>query len=145
MDPYVFEQSNGLWYERRGDYYFPCLTAEEATPVGVWGQRHLRFLKQNRRALYLELKTSGRLNAHLADVDRQADAMLDELNLSSGSRGSHLVYDPQGTLPSAKLSEMYRFSVSDKATAGKIQQLTFDASTLESKIEWREQRPIPKV
>ena len=72
-------------------------------------------------------------------------AMLDELNLSSGSRGSHLVYDPQGTLPSAKLSEMYRFSVSDKATAGKIQQLTFDASTLESKIEWREQRPIPKV
>ncbi len=72
-------------------------------------------------------------------------AMLDELNLSSGSRGSHLVYDSQGTLPSAKLSEMYRFSVSDKATAGKIQQLTFDASTLESKIEWREQRPIPKV
>lgn len=79
MDPYVFEQSNGLWYERRGDYYFPCLTAEEATPVGVWGQRHLRFLKQNRRALYLELKTSGRLNAYLADIDRQADAMLDQL------------------------------------------------------------------
>ena len=79
MDPYVFEQSNGLWYERRGDYYFPCLTAEEATPVGVWGQRHLRFLKQNRRALYLELKTSGRLNAHLADIDRQAETMLDRL------------------------------------------------------------------
>ena len=79
MDPYVFEQSNGLWYERRGDYYFPCLTAEEATPIGVWGQRHLRFLKQNRRALYLELKTSGRLNAHLADIDRQAETMLDRL------------------------------------------------------------------
>ena len=79
MDPYVFEQSNGLWYERRGDYYFPCLTAEEATPVGVWGQRHLRFLKQNRRTLYLQLKTSGRLNAYLAEIDRQADAMLDQL------------------------------------------------------------------
>lgn len=77
MDPYVFEQSNGLWYERRGDYYFPCLTAEEATPVGVWGQRHLRFLKQNRRALYLELKTSGRLNSYLADIDQQAENMLD--------------------------------------------------------------------
>ena len=79
MDPYVFEQSNGLWYERRGDYYFPCLTAEEATPVGVWGQRHLRFIKQSRRTLYLQLKTSGGLNAYLANVDRQVDAMLDQL------------------------------------------------------------------
>ena len=86
MDPYVFEQSNGLWYERRGDYYFPCLTAEEATPVGVWGQRHLRFIKQNRRALYLELKTSGSLNAYLADVDRQADAMLDRLMTQMAER-----------------------------------------------------------
>ena len=79
MEKYIYEETNGLWYERRGDYYFPCLTAEEATPVGVWGQRHLRFLKQNRRALYLELKTSGRLNAHLADIDRQAETMLDQL------------------------------------------------------------------
>ena len=86
MDPYVFEQSNGLWYERRGDYYFPCLTAEEAQPVGVWGQRHLRFLKQNRRALYLELKTSGRLNDYLAGVDRQADAMLDRLMTQMAER-----------------------------------------------------------
>ena len=86
MDPYVFEQSNGLWYERRGDYYFPCLTAEEATPVGVWGQRHLRFIKQNRRALYLELKTSGRLNAYLADIDRQAETMLDRLMTQMAER-----------------------------------------------------------
>ena len=79
MEKYIYEKSNGLWYERRGYYYLPCLTAEEATPVGVWGQRHLRFLKQNRRALYLELKTSGRLNAYLADIDRQAETMLDQL------------------------------------------------------------------
>lgn len=79
MDPYVFEQSNGLWYERRGDYYFPCLTAEEAPPIGVWGQRHLRFIKQNRRALYLEQKTSGRLNVYLSDIDRQAETMFDRL------------------------------------------------------------------
>ena len=77
MKKYIYEETNGLWYERRGDYYFPCLTAEKALPIGVWGQRHLRFLKQNRRTLYLELKTSGRLNAHLADVDRQAETMLD--------------------------------------------------------------------
>ena len=86
MDPYVFEQSNGLWYERRGDYYFPCLTAEEATPVGVWGQRHLRYIKQNRRALYLELKTNGRLNAYLADIDQQAETMLDHLMTQMAER-----------------------------------------------------------
>ncbi len=76
MEKYVHEKSNGLWYERRGDYYFPCLTAEEATPVGVWGQRHLRFLKQNRRTQYLELKTSSRMNAYLTDIDRQATPCL---------------------------------------------------------------------
>ena len=86
MEKYIYEKNNGLWYERRGDYYFPCLTAEEATPVGVWGQRHLRFIKQNRRALYLELKTSGSLNAYLADVDRQADAMLDRLMTQMAER-----------------------------------------------------------
>ena len=79
MEKYIYEKSNGLWYERREDYYFPCLTAEEATPVGVWGQRHLRFIKQSRCTLYLQLKTSGGLNAYLANVDRQADAMLDQL------------------------------------------------------------------
>ena len=67
-------------------YYFPCLTAEEATPIGVWGQRHLRFIRQNRRALYLELKTSGRLNAYLADVDRQAEIMLDQLMTQMAER-----------------------------------------------------------
>ena len=79
MKKYIYEESNGLWYERRGDYYFPCLTAEEEMPIGIWGQRHLRFLKQNRRTQYLELKTSGRMNAYPADIDRQADAMLDRL------------------------------------------------------------------
>lgn len=79
MEKNIYEETNGLWYECRGEYYFPCLTAEEAPPIGVWGQRHLRYIKQNRRALYLQLKTSGRLNAYLADIDRQADAMLDRL------------------------------------------------------------------
>ena len=79
MKKYIYEETNGLWYERRGDYYFPCLTAEKALPIGIWGQRHLRYIKQNRRTLYLELKTSGRLNAYLADMDRQAETMLDQL------------------------------------------------------------------
>ena len=86
MEQFIYEETNGLWYERRGDYYFPCLTAEEASSVGVWGQRHLRYIKQNRRVLYLELKTSGRLNAYLADVDRQADVMLDRLMTQMAER-----------------------------------------------------------
>ena len=80
MEQFIYEETNGLWYERRGDYYFPCLTAEEASSVGVWGQRHLRYIKQNRRVLYLELKTSGRLHAYLAAVARQADGMRDRLS-----------------------------------------------------------------
>ena len=63
MEKYIYEETNGLWYERRGDYYFPCLTAEETTPIGVWGQRHLRFIKQNRRAV------SG------AESERQAERL----------------------------------------------------------------------
>ena len=86
MEKYIYVETNGLWYERRGDYYFPCLTAEEASPVGVWGQRHLRFIKQNCRALYLELKTSGRLNAYLADIERQAETMLDQLMTQMAER-----------------------------------------------------------
>ena len=86
MEKYIYEETNGLWYERRGDYYFPCLTAGEASPVGVWGQRHLRFLKQSLRALYQELKTSGRLNAYLADIDRQAETMLDQLMTQMAER-----------------------------------------------------------
>ena len=86
MKKYIYEETNGLWYERRGEYYFPCLTTEEAPPFGVWGQRHMRFLKQNRRTLYLELKTSGRLNAYLADVDREAETMLDQLMTQMAER-----------------------------------------------------------
>ena len=86
MEQYIYEETNGLWYERRGDYYFPCLTAEEASSVGVWGQRHLRYIKQNRRVLYLELKTSGRLNAYLADIERQAETMLDQLMTQMAER-----------------------------------------------------------
>ncbi len=86
MKKYIYEETNGLWYERRGDYYFPCLTAEEAPPFGVWGQRHLRYIRQNRRTLYLQLKTSGRLSAYLADIDQQAETMLDQLMTQMAQR-----------------------------------------------------------
>ena len=48
MDKYIFDEGNGLWYELIGDYYFPCLTVptEEEQPVGIWGQRHKRYIKE---------------------------------------------------------------------------------------------------
>ena len=80
MDKYIFNESNGLWYELRGDYYFPCLTvpAEEQS-VGVWGQRHKRYLKDFRPAFYNALLLSGELNSYLVDIDQQAKAMLSQL------------------------------------------------------------------
>ena len=81
MDKYIFDESNGLWYERQGDYYIPCLTlpTEEEQPVGLWGQRHLRYIKEHRKALYTDLQLSGKLNSYLADIDQQAEVMLSRL------------------------------------------------------------------
>ena len=69
----IFEELGGK-YERQGDYLIPCLTvpAEEEQPIGIWGQRHLDYLKQYRKVTYTNLLTSGRLNIYLADIDKQA-------------------------------------------------------------------------
>ena len=74
MEKYIFDKCNGLWYELRGDYYIPCLIvpAEEERPIGIWGQRHLRYIKVERKALYTELLTTGRLTTYLADINEQA-------------------------------------------------------------------------
>ena len=76
----IFEQLGGA-YEQQGDYLLPCLTVpdEKEQPIGVWGQRHLRYLKEYRRATYITLLTSGRLNAYLADIDRQAQERMDAM------------------------------------------------------------------
>lgn len=73
MEKTIFEELGGS-YERQGDYLIPCLTlpAEEEQPIGIWGQRHLDYLKQYRKITYTNLLTSGRLNTYLADIDRQA-------------------------------------------------------------------------
>lgn len=77
MDKYIYDENNGLWYELQGDYYLPCLTlpSEEEKPIGIWGQRHKRYLKEHRKATYTTLLTSGRLNAYLAEIDKQAEEM----------------------------------------------------------------------
>ena len=81
MDKYIYDEKNGLWYELQGDYYLPCLKLpkEESRHIGVWGQRHLRYLKQHRKVLYSELLISGKLNDYLADLNEQAEAMLSRL------------------------------------------------------------------
>ena len=77
MEKVIYDEKNGLWYELQGDYYIPCLKLleEEQQPIGIWGQRHLRYIKQNHKVLYLNLLTSGKLNGYLADLDKQADEM----------------------------------------------------------------------
>ena len=81
MEKYIFDERNGLWYELQGDYYLPCLKLPEGEqqPVGVWGQRHLRYIKQNCKVFYLNLLTSGKMNGYLADIDKQADKMFSQL------------------------------------------------------------------
>ena len=76
----LFEELGGR-YERQGDYLIPCITVptEEEQPIGIWGQRHLDYLKQYRRVTYTNLLTSGRLNAYLVDVDRQAQGITERL------------------------------------------------------------------
>ena len=81
MDKYIYDETNGLWYELQGDYYIPCLIlpAEKEQPIGLWGQRHLRYLKEYRRVAYTNLLTSGRLNSYLADIDMQARERFERL------------------------------------------------------------------
>ena len=72
----IFEEMGGT-YTQVGDYLLPDLKLpeEEQQPIGVWSQRHWRYLKDHRRATYAALFTNGKLNSYLADIDRQAEAM----------------------------------------------------------------------
>ena len=81
MDKYIYNEKNGLWYELHGDYYLPCLKLpkEESRHIGIWGQRHLRYLKQHQKVLYSELLISGKLNSYIADINEQAEEMFSRL------------------------------------------------------------------
>lgn len=72
----LFEQMGGT-YRKVGDYLISNITLsdEENQPIGIWGQRHLRYLKQHRKILYYNLLTSGKLNSHLAEIDKQAEEL----------------------------------------------------------------------
>ena len=81
MEKYIYNEQNGLWYELQGDYYIPCLILdkEDAQPIGMWGRKHLRYIKQHHRALYTTLLISGKLHSHLAEIDNRATEMFDRL------------------------------------------------------------------
>ena len=71
----IFEEMGGT-YVRQGDYFIPCLSLpadKENHPIGVWGQRHKRYLQEHKKATYTTLLTSGKLNSYLADIDEQAE------------------------------------------------------------------------
>lgn len=81
MEKRIYDEQNGLWYELQGDYYLPCLSLpeEEQKPVDVWGQRHLRYIKEYKKAFYTKLLTSCKLNSYLTDIDMQAEKMFSRL------------------------------------------------------------------
>ena len=81
MEKYITDERTGLKYELVGDYYLVVGEdePEEDQPIGVWGQRHLRYLKEHHRVRYANLLTSGKMNAYLADIDRQAVEMFEQL------------------------------------------------------------------
>ena len=81
MEKHIYNEQTGISYTLQGDYYLPnfVLPDEEEQPIGLWGQRHLRYIKQHRKVLYLNLLTSGKLNGYLADINKQAEDMLSRL------------------------------------------------------------------
>lgn len=82
MEKYITDERTGLKYGLVGDYYLIAgddEPEEEQKPIGIWGQRHLRYLKGNRQTLLSDLQLSGKLNSHLADIDRQAEEMFERL------------------------------------------------------------------
>ena len=89
MKKTVFEEMGGT-YIRQGDYLIPCLTLpeEEQRFIGVWGQRHKRYLKEHKRTVYITLLTSGRLNSYLADIEEQAqerfERIVDQMKQAQG-------------------------------------------------------------
>ena len=81
MEKYIYDENNGLWYELQGDYYIPCLKLpdEEQVEIGIWGQRHLEFIKHHRKGFYIALVLDCKLNRYLADIHKQAEEMFDTL------------------------------------------------------------------
>lgn len=75
MKEYMFDECSGLWYKLEGDYYLPCLTAPEMGEIGIWGERRRQHLKNHQNGIYTGMLLTGKLEAHLREIDRQAEEM----------------------------------------------------------------------
>jgi len=77
MEKRIYNEQTGISYTLQGDYYLPnlALPEQDDEPIGLCGQRHLKYIKQHRKILYINLLTSGKLNGYLADIDKQAEDM----------------------------------------------------------------------
>ena len=80
-DRHYIDEKTGIGYTLQGTYYLSdlVLPSEKEKPIGIWGQRHARYLKQHHKILYYNRLTSGRLNNYLADIDEQAETMFSRL------------------------------------------------------------------
>lgn len=82
VEKYIYNEQNGLWQELQGDYYIPCLelpAEKEERNIGIWGHRHLRYIREYKKVLYTDLLISSKLQSYLADVEEQAQELFDRL------------------------------------------------------------------
>ena len=78
MEKYIYDESNGLWYKRDGDYYIPCQKLPEIN-IGIWGERYLTYIREHKKLLHTKLMINGTLYTHLAEINKQAEDMFSEL------------------------------------------------------------------
>ena len=78
MEQYIYDESNGLWYERDGDYYIPCLRLPEIN-IGIWGDRYLTYIRKHEKLLHTKMMVSDTLYIHLAKINQQAEELFFEL------------------------------------------------------------------
>lgn len=79
MEKFICDEQNGLRYELIGDYYYACLVAPEPAHVGIWGMRRHKYLREHQKVLYTGMLLTGKLNAHLEEIDHSAEEMFIQL------------------------------------------------------------------
>ena len=78
MERYIYDESNGLWYELQSDYYIPCLKLPEIN-IGIWGERYLTYIREHKKLLHTKLMINGTLYTRLAEINLRAEEMFSEL------------------------------------------------------------------
>ena len=101
MQRFITDERTGIRYELIGDYYYPCLTVEESSPLSKYGRLRKRYLREHKRVLYYTLLTSGKIYEHLAEIDTSACAMAEYLIKEMAKR--------QGVTEQLKATDMMKW------------------------------------